>query len=101
MLLAPAQLAKKLATGSIPPAVHRRRDLRCEAAGFVFEPTRSLAPEKPELPQVRDLHHASQVPQSLAGAVLSRNAVVTRLPPDAVHGCWWRQTWHDARSAAP
>ena len=55
MLPAPAQLAKKLATGIIPPAVHRRRDLRREAAGFVFQRTRSLAPEKPELPQVRRL----------------------------------------------
>ena len=50
-----AQLAKKLATDIIPATVHRRRDLRREAAGFVFQRTRSLAPEKPELPQVRRL----------------------------------------------
>ena len=50
---APAQLAKKLPAGITPPAVHRHRDLRREAAGFVFQRTRWLAPEKPELPQDR------------------------------------------------
>ena len=57
---------------------------------FEFQCTRSLAPEKPELPQVHRLETTPVTYQGVAGAVAARKAVVPYLSPHAVH--WWRHT---------
>ena len=73
MLPAPAQLAKKLATGIIPPAVHRRRDLRREAAGVrVPMHTFARAGEARAAAGSPLGDHASQVPETCQEPSLAR-----------------------------